>query len=272
VNASRTQVMVIGAAGRMGSLTAAAVAAQPDLELVAAVDPRFEAPDAEAEPRFRSVGAALDRVRPQVAVDFTVPSAVAGTVAEVLRAGVHAVVGATGLDEEQIQSLEAIRARSGVGLFIAPNFAVGAVLLMRFAQEAAAYYGDAEIVELHHDGKLDAPSGTALRTARLIAEARNAPSGASSDTRPRGDAEGQPSRGLCSEGTRIHSVRLPGLVAHQEVLFGGAGEVLTLRHDSLSRESFMAGVLLAVRRVGELQSTVVGLENLLGAAPSRRDP
>jgi 4-hydroxy-tetrahydrodipicolinate reductase len=262
MSATRAAVMVVGAAGRMGSLTAATVTAQPDLELVATVDPRFEPGDEGPVPRFRSVGAALDRVRPLVAVDFTVPSAVALTVAEVLRAGVHAVVGATGLGDAEVERLDGIRAESGANLFIAPNFALGAVLLMRFARQAAIHYRSAEIVELHHDGKVDAPSGTALRTARLMAEARAAQ--ATSPSRASAAADDQPSRGLLSDETPIHSVRLPGLVAHQEVLFGGAGELLTLRHDSFSRESFMAGVLLAVRRIEELEGTVVGLEHLLG--------
>lgn len=256
--------MVVGAAGRMGSLTATTVAAQPDLELVATVDPRFHTADDKAGPRFRSVEVALDRVRPEVAVDFTVPSAVAGTVAAVLAAGVHAVVGATGLDDEQLQHLDSIRSRSGANLFIAPNFALGAVLLMRFARQAAPYFGSAEIVELHHDGKVDAPSGTALRTARLIAEGRSASPSPAAPPPEQAAAPTRPSRGLRSDGVSIHSVRLPGLVAHQEVLFGATGELLTLRHDSFSRESFMAGVMLAVRSVRGLQGTVVGLEHLLG--------
>ena len=264
MNEARTTVMVVGAAGRMGALTVAAVAAQPDLELVATVDPRFDEADGEQGPRFRSVGEALDGVRPHVAVDFTVPSAVAATVADVLCAGVHAVVGATGLGEEDVRRLDVIRARSGANLFIAPNFALGAVLMMRYAQMAAAHYRSAEIVELHHDDKVDAPSGTALRTARLMAEAREAQPQGTSQPRPSSGLGDKVSRGLLADGIHIHSVRLPGLVAHQEVLFGGAGELLTLRHDSFSRESFMTGVLLAVRRVGELDGTVVGLEYLLG--------
>ena len=165
------------------------------------------------------------------------------------------MVGATGLDDAQMEELGAIACDAGAGLVIVPNFALGAVLLMRFAAEAARYYEHAEITELHEIGKLDAPSGTSLRTARLMAEApgsalREAP----------GD---QPSRGLAADRVRIHSVRLPGVVAHQEVLFGGGDELLTLRHDSLSRRSFMSGVLLALRRVRDVQGTVVGLENLL---------
>jgi 4-hydroxy-tetrahydrodipicolinate reductase len=260
--------MVVGAAGRMGTLTAAAVAAAPDMDLVALVDRAYDAPggrEASAPgpaPRFGALAEALTAVQTDAAVDFTIPAETFGTVGAVLAAGVDAVVGTTGLTAEQIDQLDAVRGEHDTHLFIAPNFALGAVLLMRFAQEAARYYDDAEIIELHHAGKIDAPSGTALRTAQLMREASVART-------PRGDAVGpplaadQPSRGLDRGGVRIHSVRLPGLVAHQEVLFGGSGELLTIRHDSVSRESFMAGVLLALRRVGTLTGTVVGLEHLM---------
>jgi 4-hydroxy-tetrahydrodipicolinate reductase len=167
------------------------------------------------------------------------------------------VVGATGLDDARVEDLTARAAASGAGLIIVPNFALGAVLLMKFAAEAARHYEHAEIIEMHEKGKIDAPSGTALRTARLMAEAPGsalaAPPGA-----------GQAARGLVAdERVTIHSVRLPGAVAHQEVVFGGEDEILTLRHDALSRRSFMGGVLLALRRVGDVGGTVIGLENLL---------
>lgn len=263
------RVMVVGAAGRMGAITAATVAAAPDMELVALIDRAYEAPgprDAGATapaPRFGTVTTALTAVHADAAVDFTVPSETFGTVGAVLAAGVDAVVGTSGLAADQIAQLDALRREHDAHLFIAPNFALGAVLLMRFAQEAARYYDSAEIIELHHAGKLDAPSGTALRTAQMMREATGsllAPDEGAADARQSGD---QASRGLDSGGIQIHSVRLPGLVAHQEVLFGGSGETLTIRHDSQSRESFMAGVLLALRRVGTLTGTVVGLEHLM---------
>jgi 4-hydroxy-tetrahydrodipicolinate reductase len=269
-------VMVIGAAGRMGSLTAATVAAQPDMCLAALVDTAFTADasageqlgGADSAPRYGSVAAALAEVEADAAVDFTVPSQTFMTVQTVLAAGVDAVVGTSGLTTDQLAELDAVRKSTGAHLFVAPNFALGAVLLMRFAQDAARYYAAAEIVESHHPAKVDAPSGTALRTADLM---RSAPGSLLADresdeafaAHAGRSAGGQPSRGLDAGGIHIHSVRLPGLVAHQEVVFGGAGEVLTIRHDSLARESFMAGVLLALRSVGSLPGTVVGLEHLM---------
>lgn len=248
-------VLVTGAAGKMGSLSAATIAAQDDLRLVALVDPRSgEGGDV---PWFRDVGEALALTSPAVALEFSVPAAVYGNAAALLEAGVSTVVGATGLDDAQVDDLSARAAASGAGLVVVPNFALGAVLLMRFAAEAARHYRHAEIVETHEQGKIDAPSGTSLRTARLMAEAPG-----SALASPPG--AGQAARGLVAdERVTIHSVRLPGAVAHQEVVFGGEDELLTLRHDSLSRRSFMGGVLVALRRVGSVRGTVIGLENLL---------
>jgi 4-hydroxy-tetrahydrodipicolinate reductase len=215
-------VAVSGAAGRMGDTVCRAVEAADDMALVGRADPLLETSLLDV------LGDA------DVVVDFSTPDTAVENARHCLEAGVHCVMGTTGADFASL---------AGVGtanLFVAPNFAIGAVLMMKFAVEAAAHMPECEIVELHHDGKLDAPSGTAKRTAELIAEA--------------GGNVHEP----------IHSVRLPGLVAHQEVLFGGAGQTLTIRHDSVDRESFMPGVLLAVRRVGELEtSPVIGLENLL---------
>jgi 4-hydroxy-tetrahydrodipicolinate reductase len=222
--AEQIAVVVAGAAGRMGQTTCEAVQRAPDMRLVAGVDPE----------QGSALEGALDGAH--VVVDFTQPDAVLGNVAACLQAGVHIVVGTTGFDMERMRSLAA-SARANV--FVAPNFAIGAVLMMRFAAEAAPHMAKAEIVELHHDRKLDAPSGTAARTAELMAAAGGA--------RP-----------------PIHSVRLPGLMAHHEVILGDLGQTLTLRHDTTSREAFMPGVLLAVRRVGSLEhSPVVGLEELL---------
>ena len=212
-------VAVAGAAGRMGEAVCRAVEAADDLELTGRADPALGTTVEDV------LGAA------DVLVVFTTPDAVVPAVRAADAAGVHSVVGSSGWD------LAAVEGLSNANVFFAPNFAVGAVLMMRFAAEASRHLPKAEIVELHHDRKLDAPSGTAKRTAELM--------------------EGDPP---------IHSVRLPGLVAHQEVLFGGTGETLTIRHDSLDRESFMPGVVLACRRVAALdRSPVVGLEHLLFA-------
>ena len=215
-------VAVSGAAGRMGETVCRAVEGAEDMALVGRADPQLETALADV------LGDA------DVVVDFSTPDSALANARACLEAGVHCVMGTSGAD---FSSLEGV----GEGnLFVAPNFAIGAVLMMKFAVEAAAHMPECEIVELHHDGKLDAPSGTAKRTAELIADA--------------GGNVHEP----------IHSVRLPGLVAHQEVLFGGAGQTLTIRHDSVDRESFTPGVLLAIRRVGELEtSPVVGLEQLL---------
>jgi 4-hydroxy-tetrahydrodipicolinate reductase len=248
-------VLVTGAAGKMGALSAQTIAAQDDLRLVALVDPRKG--DGGDVPWFHDVAAALALTTPAAALEFSVPGAVYDNAAMLLDAGVPTVVGATGLSDDQVAELS-LRARdSGAGLIVVPNFALGAVLLMKFAAEAARHYEQAEIVEMHEKGKVDAPSGTSLRTARLMAEAPGsalqAPPGA-----------GRQSRGLVADDrVPIHSVRLPGAVAHQEVVFGGAGELLTLRHDSLSRESFMPGVLLALRKAPAVEGAVIGLENLL---------
>jgi 4-hydroxy-tetrahydrodipicolinate reductase len=208
----------------MGQTVCAAVGGAADMELVARADPALGS----------SVAQAL-AARPDVLVDFTTPDTAVANAREAVAGGVHVVIGTTGFDPAELDGLQ------GANVIVAPNFAIGAVLMMRFAAQAAKHMAKAEIIELHHDRKVDAPSGTAARTARLMAEA--APE--------LGDVP-------------IHSVRLPGLVAHQEVIFGDVGQTLTVRHDSIDRESFMPGVLLAVRRVGELrESPVIGLEQLL---------
>jgi 4-hydroxy-tetrahydrodipicolinate reductase len=221
------RVVVSGAAGRMGAAVCEAVEGAEDMELAAKADP--------------ALGVELTDVLDgaDVAVDFTTPETAVANVRACLEAGVHAVVGTTGFEVEEIR--EAVdSAGAGVNCLLAPNFAIGAVLLMEVAQRIAPHMPECEIVELHHDKKLDAPSGTAKRTAELIEAA--------------GGNVHEP----------IHSVRLPGLVAHQEVIFGGEGQTLSVRHDSIDRRSFMPGVLLAVRKVGSLpERFTVGLENLL---------
>ncbi len=227
------RVAVSGAAGRMGKTVCAAVEEAADMELVGRADPLL--------------GTTLEDVLtrshpppPEVVVDFTQPDTALGNALSCIRAGVHVVVGTTGFDPAPLRQARTTDGRPQANVLIAPNFAIGALLMTRFTVEAAKYMAKAEIIELHHDQKIDAPSGTATRTAQLIAEAT-------------GGAE--PS---------IHSVRLPGLVAHQEVIFGDVGQTLTIRHDTIGRESFMPGVLLAIRRVGSLEhSPVVGLEQLL---------
>jgi 4-hydroxy-tetrahydrodipicolinate reductase len=232
----------------MGRATCQAVQEAADLELVAAVA------------RAAGVGELLG-AGAEVVVDFSRPEATAAAGRALLAEGVHLVSGTTGLADEVMDELANLAGKADHGNLVwAPNFALGAVLAMHFAAVAGRFYPAAEVIELHHQGKADAPSGTALRTARAIAAARergDAPAGSESVAGVRGGEV---------DGVRVHSVRLPGLVAHQEVIFGGQGEVLTLRHDSLDRSSFMPGVLLAVRAVADRPGVTVGLEPLLGLA------
>lgn len=257
------KVAVAGAAGRMGLEVMRAVDAEPDMTVAVAIDPRsagtvFLDRDGGNVPFRAELAEALAEFHPDVLVDFTHPTQVEANVKAALAAEVDCVVGTTGVTVERFSQLAA-DAPEGTALFVAPNFAIGAVLMMRFSQMAARYMPAAEIIELHHDQKADAPSGTAMRTAQLIAEARaSVPHVPGKDTEV---AEG--ARGAWVEDVPVHSVRLPGLVAHQEVVFGGTGQTLTLRHDSIDRTSFMPGVVLAVRKVGGLSGLVVGLENLL---------
>jgi 4-hydroxy-tetrahydrodipicolinate reductase len=224
-------VAVAGAAGRMGATVCEAVTEAPDLELVARADPALGT----------TVSQALAE-GPEVLVDFTLPGTVLDNAREALAAGVHVVIGTTGFDPSELERVASTQPGARrANVFAAPNFAIGAVLMMRFAEQAACHMARAEIIELHHDAKLDKPSGTAARTAALMAAAA-------------------PGLGEVP----IHSVRLPGLVAHQEVILGDLGQTLTIRHDSIDRRSFMPGVLLAIRRVGSLaESPLVGLEKLL---------
>ena len=237
----------MGAAGRMGGEVVRAVDAADDLTLSAETD--------LGDPLARLIASST-----QVAVDFTTPDAVMGNIRFCIDNGIHVVVGTTGFTDERLAEVrEWLGSAPSVGVVIAPNFGLGAVLLMRFAREAAPYFESVEIVESHHPDKLDAPSGTAMHTARAIAAARatvaRAPDATSSGL--------SGARGASVDGVPVHSVRLRGLVAHEEVLLGNVGEVLTLRHDSLDRASFMPGVLLAVRAVTTRPGLTVGLEPLL---------
>ena len=258
------RVGVVGAGGRMGAEVCRAVHATRDLDLVAAVDPAHEGigvREVTGVDTDLAVAGSLDALRRadvEVAVEFTGPASVGENLVWLLEHEIHAVVGATGIDDADLDRARAAASAGSARALLAPNFAIGAVLLMRFAADAARHLPHVEVIELHHDAKVDAPSGTALRTADLIAQARTeAPS------TPAGDELHPGARGYEHRGVRVHSVRLPGLVAHQEVVFGGEGQTLTVRHDSLDRRSFMPGVLLACRRVPGLDGVVVGLEHLL---------
>jgi 4-hydroxy-tetrahydrodipicolinate reductase len=258
------RVGVVGAAGRMGAEVCRAIADADGMELVAAIDPsRVGEPltDVAGVAGDVVVAAELDDLvaaEVEVAVEFTGPATVGANLVWLLEHGIHAVVGATGIAADDLDRARQVAADGPANALVAPNFAIGAVLLMRFAAEAARHLPHVEVIELHHDRKLDAPSGTALRTAELIAAARDEVPDV-----PLGDERHPGARGTDHDGVRVHSVRLPGLVAHQEVVFGGQGQTLTIRHDSLDRTSFMPGVLLACRGVADLDGLVVGLEHLL---------
>jgi 4-hydroxy-tetrahydrodipicolinate reductase len=199
----------------------------------------------------------------EVVVDFTVPDAVMGNLEQALRLGMHVVVGTSGFDDERLGQVRALLAAgSELGVVVAPNFALGAVLLMRFAREAAPHFASVEVIETHHPDKVDAPSGTAVHTAEVIAAARRSAGLAAAPDATERSLDG--ARGAVVDGVPVHAVRLRGAVAHEEVVFGNAGEILTLRHDSLDRAAFMPGVLLAVREVGRRPGLTVGLEPLLG--------
>jgi len=261
-----TRVGVIGACGRMGRMVCRAVAEDPDLTLVAAVDrshvgesigsliglPKLEARVTDELHEVLTADA-------EVAVDFTHPDVVLEHVRWAVEHAVDMVVGTTGLTDDDLEEIRSLLGSDAAdsSVIVASNFAIGAVLMQRFAAEASRFFPAVEIVELHHDGKADAPSGTALATVRRILEERTADVAVSA-------AESIPgARGADVEGVRVHSVRLPGLVAHQEVILGAQGQTLTIRHDSMDRASFMPGVLLAIRAVGSRPGLTVGLEPLL---------
>ena len=267
-------IVVTGAAGRMGREVVRAALEADGIRLLAAVDHHAVGQDAGALAGMPAAGmaiesdleAALIRTRPDVMVDFTLPGGVLANLRLALAHGVSPVVGTTGLGADALNEIDAAAREKGIGAFVAPNFAIGAVLMMQFAAQAAKYLPDVEIIELHHDRKVDSPSGTALLTAQKIGQAREA-AGVSPVALPEGLVEKAPgargARDAVTGDVPIHSVRLPGFVAHQEVIFGGVGQILTLRHDSIDRRSFLPGVILAVRRVRSLTGLVIGLENLL---------
>jgi 4-hydroxy-tetrahydrodipicolinate reductase len=255
---------VVGAGGRMGQEVCRAVTEAPDLELVAAVDPAHVGGDACGRAIVGEVNALAD-LGAEVVVDFTVAEAVRHNAPHYAQQRVHAVVGTTGLSEADVADMEKRFAGSGANAVVAANFAVGAVLLIHFCKLAAPHMDGVEVIELHHDLKRDAPSGTSLHTATAIADARRRAGSGPLPPDPTTEMVLEGARGASGPaGVRVHSVRLPGLVAHEEVIFGAPGQSLTLRHDSYDRRSFMPGVLLAVRAVPSRPGVTVGLEALLG--------
>ncbi len=258
------RVVVNGASGKMGQTVIAALAKENGIEVVGGIDVkasegRIALGDGRSVPVSSNLEGILTSTKPDVLVDFTIPAAVMTTVRTTVKHGVNLVIGTTGLKPDDLAEIEKLAKANNISAFVAPNFALGAVLMMVMAKLASKYMDTAEIIELHHDQKLDAPSGTALATARMMAEARTQPF-----NRPKQGDPNQPSRGLVASGINIHSVRLPGYVAHQEVIFGGLGQTLTIRHDSTGRDSFLPGIILAVKEVGKKKGLTYGLDQLLG--------
>jgi 4-hydroxy-tetrahydrodipicolinate reductase len=258
------KVGVVGAGGRMGQEVCRAVVEAPDMELVAAIDPAHVGEDAAGRTIVGEVNA-LGDLGAEVVVDFTVAEAVRHNLPHYAQRGIHAVVGTTGLTDDDLARAAALFDGSGANAIVAANFALGAVLLLHFCRLAAPYMDGVEVIELHHEAKRDAPSGTSLQTAAVIAEARRAAAVGPLPEDPTTDLVLPGARGAEGPGgVRVHSVRLPGLIAHEEVIFGSLGQSLSLRHDSYDRRSFMPGVLLGVRAVGDRPGLTVGLEALLG--------
>jgi 4-hydroxy-tetrahydrodipicolinate reductase len=256
------RVAVHGALGKMGQTLVNALCSEPEMQLVGATDIKatqdyLTLPDGSARiPLSQELGTILNSYKPQVVVDFSTAEAVMPLVRLTTEHGVNLVIGTTGMSAEDIKEIDSLAKAKGVGIVMAPNFALGAVLMMHLAKIAGKYLDFAEIIELHHEGKLDAPSGTALATARAMAQARGKPF-----STPAGKAE---SRGKQVEGISIHSVRLPGLLAHQEVILGGAGQTLSIRHDTSGRDCYMPGVMLAIKEVVKKKGLIYGLDSLLG--------
>jgi len=259
------KVVVYGSSGRVGQEVVKAVCREPETQLVGAVEMQVSAdyltlPDGSGKVPFSvNLESILSSCRPDVVVDFTVAKATMPAVRTAAEHSVNMVIGTTGLTADDISEIEQLAVAHQIGVVVAPNFALGAVLMMHLARIAGKYLDHAEIIELHHDRKVDAPSGTSQTTARAMAESRGKPF-----LPPAVQGEAAASRGQSVEGVNIHSVRLPGLMAHQEVILGGDGETLRIRHDQISREAFMPGVLLAVKEVVKRQGLIYGLDNLLG--------
>lgn len=267
INMKKTRIILAGPRGRMGKEAVTLIQETEAFELVAAVDRIHEGklisdlegmPNVQA-PIFTDIEKCFQTVEADVLVDLTTPEIGRVHTKKALEYGIRPVVGTTGFSEADLAELKELAEEKGIGCIIAPNFAIGAILMMKFSQMAAKYFDDVEIIELHHDQKLDAPSGTGLKTAELISEVR--------ETKKQGHSEEKEilagARGATYDGIHLHSVRLPGLIAHQEVLFGGFGQGLKIRHDSYNRASFMSGVKLAVEVVMNIDTLVYGLENII---------
>ncbi len=260
------KVLVCGASGRMGKEVIRTVCGNPDFELVGGVDVKNIGADltenAGLEPCGKVIESdlaqAITNNHPEVVVDFTHPSVVFNNIITTLKSGAHIVVGTTGIKEEELPEIENLTRQTGKNAFIAPNFSLGAVLMIKLAEVTARFFPEVEIIELHHEKKADAPSGTALMTAEIIAKARK-----KEPEIPEGKEVIPGCRGGEVKKIRVHSVRLPGLLAHQEIIFGGLDQTLTIRHDALSRRSFMPGVLMAIKAVREISGLTVGLDKIL---------
>lgn len=261
--ANQIRVIVSGAKGRMGQEAVKMILADSELQLVAGVGSKRQVEESSilgvGVPLFSSLEEAINYANADVVVDFTTPEVVKQNMVVSINHGVRPVVGTTGLTPNDLEELDNLCQNKGIGAIIAPNFAIGAILMMRFAREAARYMPHVEIMEMHHDRKLDAPSGTAIKTAELISESRRELRQGHPEEKEVIDG----ARGAYYNGFRIHSVRLPGMVAHQEVLFGHTGQTLSIRHDSMNRESFMPGVNLAIKKVMDSNQLIYGLEKVM---------
>ncbi len=263
---SDIKVLVVGACGKMGREVVKAVTSAPGMDVVAAVDAVNVGVDAGEMAGIPSLGvkisadlaSAIKESGAEVMVDFTRPDIIMANLRIAVPMKIASVVGTTGITSENKVELKKLSADADVPVFIAPNFAIGAVLMMEFAKKAVKYFDYAEVIEYHHEKKLDAPSGTALRTAEMMKEAVSGRLDEQSDKE-----HGEESRGMAVGKIRVHAIRMPGYVANQEVIFGGLGQTLTIKHDTINRESFMPGVVLAVSKVKSLSGVVVGLENIM---------
>lgn len=262
------KVAIAGARGKMGIEAVHTVMKREGMELVSALDYKNvgatlahleQFPDHYDVPIYTDMTQLVEDTKPDVLVDLTNPQSVYAHTKEALQLGVRPVIGTTGFTDTQLEELNALAQDKGIGCIIAPNFAIGAILMMKFAKEAAKYLPDVEIIEMHHDRKLDAPSGTGIKTAQMIAEVR----AAKTQGHPEETETHDGARGADFEGMKIHSVRLPGLVAHQQVLFGGDGQLLSIRHDSLNRDSFMSGIAFCIEQVMTMEELIYGLENII---------
>jgi 4-hydroxy-tetrahydrodipicolinate reductase len=263
------KVAVHGAAGRVGQTLVNALCQEPDMQIVGAIDlkaaeDKLPLPDGSGTVPFSSnLEQILTACQPEVLVDFSTASAVIAAARLAAERGINLVIGTTGLSANDVKEIERLAQTNQVGAVVAPNFALGAVLMMHLAKIAGKYLDHAEIIELHHDRKADAPSGTALSTAKAMAQARGKPF-----LPPAVEGKATASRGQSVEGINIHSVRLPGLMAHQEVTLGGTGQTLSIRHDTISRECYMPGVMLAIRKAVGHKGLIYGLDTLLGLEES----